>query len=327
MNLKISIIVPVYKVELYLEKCIDSILVQTFKDFELILVNDGSPDRCGEICDKYAKKDSRIKVIHKENGGQSSARNKGLDISKGEYIGFVDSDDWIEPEMYQILYDLIIFNNADVAVCDAKYITNLKIEQKEVEIEKRILESNEEVLKALFEEKYLLWSPWNKLYKKNKIKDIRFLEGRIYEDVPFLIEYFNEVKKAVYINKKLYNYFALNTSTTRSQIGIKHLSLLKNPLYTLKIVKEPYKQNILDSIYSTTKNICSIIVNEKSIIRNRIILNKIKDILKTEKHLIDNIKLARRVDKFQFTIIKISPFYFCVIYRIGKEIKKIFKRG
>ena len=99
MSPKISIIVPVYKVELYLEKCINSILNQTFKDFELILVDDGSPDRCGEICDEYAKKDNRIVVVHKENGGQASARNVGLDIARGDYIGFVDSDDWIERDM------------------------------------------------------------------------------------------------------------------------------------------------------------------------------------------------------------------------------------
>ena len=96
MNPKISIIVPVYKVEKYLHKCIDSILAQTFKDFELILVDDGSPDNCGKICDEYAKRDNRIVVVHKENGGQASARNRGINIARGDYIGFVDSDDWID---------------------------------------------------------------------------------------------------------------------------------------------------------------------------------------------------------------------------------------
>lgn len=96
----LSIIVPVYKVEPYLHRCVDSILAQTFTDFELILVDDGSPDNCGAICDEYAAKDSRILVIHKENGGLSDARNAGLDIAKGEYIGFVDSDDYISPQMY-----------------------------------------------------------------------------------------------------------------------------------------------------------------------------------------------------------------------------------
>ena len=116
MSPKISIIVPVYKVEPYIHKCIDSILNQTFKEFELILVDDGSPDNCGNICDEYAKKDNRVRVIHKENGGISSARNIGLDVSNGEYIGFVDSDDYIKLDMYERLYNSCKVNNADISI-------------------------------------------------------------------------------------------------------------------------------------------------------------------------------------------------------------------
>ena len=114
---ELSIIVPVYKVEKYLPKCIDSILAQTFTDFELILIDDGSPDRCGEICDEYAIKDERIVVIHQVNRGVSAARNAGLDAAKGEYIGFVDSDDWIKPEMYEIMVRTAIDKKADVVIC------------------------------------------------------------------------------------------------------------------------------------------------------------------------------------------------------------------
>lgn len=114
----ISIIVPVYKVENYLQKCIDSILAQTFRDFELILVDDGSPDRCPELCDAAAEKDSRIRVIHQKNGGLSAARNAGLDAARGGWIAFVDSDDAIEPEMYEALHDSAVKENADVAVCN-----------------------------------------------------------------------------------------------------------------------------------------------------------------------------------------------------------------
>ena len=118
---KVSIIVPVYKVGPYLAKCIDSILSQTLTDFELILVDDGSPDSCGEICDGYAKKDERIKVIHKQNGGLSSARNAGLDIAKGEYIGFVDSDDYIEHDMYEFLYKNSVQYDTDIACCGIRH--------------------------------------------------------------------------------------------------------------------------------------------------------------------------------------------------------------
>ena len=122
---EISIIVPVYNVEKYLENCIESILNQTFKDFELILVDDGSTDNSGKICDIYEKKDSRIKVIHKNNGGLSSARNAGLDIACGKYVGFIDSDDSIHPRMYEILYDLIKKYESDISCCNYKKIYDI----------------------------------------------------------------------------------------------------------------------------------------------------------------------------------------------------------
>ncbi len=117
---KISVIVPIYKVEEYLHRCIDSIINQTYTNLEIILVDDGSPDNCPMICDEYAKKDSRIRVIHKKNGGLSDARNAGLEIATGEYIGFVDSDDWIHKDMYHILYKNIIEKDADIAECSIK---------------------------------------------------------------------------------------------------------------------------------------------------------------------------------------------------------------
>lgn len=112
---EISIIVPVYKVEPYLRKCLDSILAQTFTNFEVILVDDGSPDNSGKICDEYAIKDSRVRVIHKENGGLSSARNAGIDIAQGKYLGFVDSDDYIAEDMYEVLYENLKFYDADIS--------------------------------------------------------------------------------------------------------------------------------------------------------------------------------------------------------------------
>ena len=118
---KISVIVPVYKAERYLSACIDSILAQTFTDFELLLIDDGSPDASGQICDEYAARDRRIVVIHKDNGGLSDARNAGLDICKGEYISFVDSDDWINDKFIQNLYSSIKKNDADIAVASCKY--------------------------------------------------------------------------------------------------------------------------------------------------------------------------------------------------------------
>ena len=122
---KISVIVPVYKVEPYLQKCIDSILAQTFRDFELILVDDGSPDNCPAICDAAAGKDERVRVIHRKNAGLSAARNAGLSAARGEYIGFVDSDDYIAPQMYQTLYDAMVKNDAQLAICNYTCIDSI----------------------------------------------------------------------------------------------------------------------------------------------------------------------------------------------------------
>lgn len=119
----ISIIVPVYNVKDYVEKCLDSICGQTYKNLEIVVVDDGSTDGSGEICDTYAQKDPRVKVIHRENRGVSAVRNEGLDIALGEYIGFVDGDDWIDSDMYEFLYELLIVNEADISVC-SHYIEN-----------------------------------------------------------------------------------------------------------------------------------------------------------------------------------------------------------
>ena len=118
----ISVIVPVYKVEKFLDRCINSIIQQTFTNLEIILVDDGSPDRSGEICDEWKMKDKRIRVIHKENGGLSDARNKGLDVATGDYVAFIDSDDWIDPDMFQLLYDATQKYQADIAECSWRCI-------------------------------------------------------------------------------------------------------------------------------------------------------------------------------------------------------------
>ena len=125
----VSVIVPVYKVEPFLRRCVDSLLSQTYQNLEIILVDDGSPDRCGQICDEYAAQDARVKVIHKENGGVSSARNAGIEAAAGEYVTFVDSDDWVEPWAYQILRQLIVEHDADVAEGALRYYRPWKPER------------------------------------------------------------------------------------------------------------------------------------------------------------------------------------------------------
>lgn len=201
---KLSIIVPVYKVEQYIQKCIDSILNQIFTDFELILVDDGSPDNCGKICDEYARKDERVRVIHKENGGVSSARNLGIDEAKGEYISFIDPDDWIDLDMYEKLFDFIDRNKLDIVcfevyeVKGSKCSANYRFNEDKVMDEKTALRN---ILTDVIDN-----SPCNKIYKKAVWEDVRFPVGRRFEDVATIYKTFYKSSKVGYMQKAFYYY-------------------------------------------------------------------------------------------------------------------------
>ena len=216
---EISIIVPVYKAEQYLNTCIDPILAQRFKDFELILVDDGSPDNCGKICDDYAAKDSRVKIIHKANAGVSAARNSGIDVSCGKYIMFCDSDDYVDRNWCSCLYDAIKNKEADMAVCGFKSFS----------YESSLVSSGEFKTEHLLEKKDLsnLWwigSCWNKIYNAFVIKLNRlYYDTSIFyaEDLLFNSEYILNCKNfnAVFIAEKPYNYrVAVSNSLTQKYI-------------------------------------------------------------------------------------------------------------
>lgn len=201
---KISIIVPVYKVEHYLTQCLDSILGQTFGDWECILVDDGSPDGCPQLCDQYAARDPRFRVIHRANGGLSAARNSGLREARGEYIGFVDSDDWIAPQMFERLYRLITEHATDMAQVGylkeyAGYSSPKKlVEQVEVvdrkEIVRRIVCGNR-----------IPNSVWNKLFRREVINS-EFPEGKVFEDAAVLNHWVRDIRSAVLAPDTLYHY-------------------------------------------------------------------------------------------------------------------------
>jgi len=200
----ISIIVPVYNVEKYLKKCIDSILKQTFRDFELILVDDGSTDHSGKICDDYEKKDSRICVVHKENEGLSSARNKGIAIAQGDYLGVVDSDDFIAPDMYEVLYRNLIKENADLSVC-GMYDCYVGQKCKINEPYYKVLDT-QEAIKFVFEGKTVGASACDKLYKKEIFASIRYPEGKLSEDAFIIVEVLMVCKKVVFTSEQKYYY-------------------------------------------------------------------------------------------------------------------------
>lgn len=220
---KISIIVPIYKVEKYLSRCIDSILNQTFTDFECILVDDGSPDRCGEICDEYAKKDKRIKVIHKVNGGLSDARNAGIDIADGEYIAFVDSDDWIHPQMYEILYNGIMQNGVTISVCEYKEVhvkeSFKKIDNFEFNIHEGMTFLTTNNVAAVI--------AVNKLYHKSLFKDIRYPVGKLHEDEFTTYKLLYAAGDIAYCDEQLYFYFINENGITKSEYTLKRLDAIE----------------------------------------------------------------------------------------------------
>ncbi len=183
----ISVIVPVYNVEKYLDKCIESIVNQTYRDLEIILVDDGSPDNCPAICDEWAKRDTRIKVIHKENGGLSSARNAGLDIATGEHITFVDSDDYLYKQSFEKMIKSLKIFDADISMC-----SSVSIDKNKKELSRNILDKNAVFLGEEIVEKFVIslnTSVWNKMFKSDCIGECRFPVGKIHgEDLVFITQ-------------------------------------------------------------------------------------------------------------------------------------------
>jgi glycosyltransferase involved in cell wall biosynthesis len=182
MNELITIIVPIYKVEGLLKRCVDSLLNQTYKNLEIILVNDGSPDQCGNICDEYAKLDNRVIVIHKENGGLSDARNAGIEIAKGDFIAFIDSDDWIHEEYIEILYGLLRKTNSEISMCNFFMTSteNFQVDNAEIKTYKY---TNIEALERLYDKfNVQMVTAWGKLYKRELFEGVSFPLGRVHED-------------------------------------------------------------------------------------------------------------------------------------------------
>lgn len=220
----VSVIVPVYKVEKYLDKCIGSIVNQTYRDIEIILVDDGSPDNCPQMCDEWAEKDSRIRVIHKENGGLSDARNAALDICTGRYVVFVDSDDYVHPEYVAYLVELIKQNNADLAICGFWHETE---EGKQLN---RFADNNQlyimdqhQAIKEMCDGVLFSNSAWAKIFPRTFFEDIRFPVGRLYEDLAVMHKLFFKAETIAFGQRALYYYIWRENSITTAKFSFKQL--------------------------------------------------------------------------------------------------------
>lgn len=255
---KISVIIPVYNVEEYLERCLNSVVNQTFKDLEIICVNDGSTDSSGEILQKFARKDARIKIIKRPNGGLSAARNTGLEVMSGEYFAFLDSDDWIDLNFYEKLYEKAKEFDADIAMTDFirkgknkhKIRLNLNEEKLYTTIENKIKAAN------LFKEGCV----WNKLYKRSRLGHLRFIEGVYFEDGPYSIRALYESYKLVTVTGTYLYYFQNKKSIVKTMTPKKREDKIKNRQNMMRFIKEK-NINVPDKSFWAVKkmyNFCGI---------------------------------------------------------------------
>lgn len=210
----ISVIIPVYKVEKYLCRCVDSVLEQTYTNMEIILVDDGSPDNCPVMCDEYARQDSRVKVIHQENAALSGARNAGIDMAQGQWLAFVDSDDYLAADFLERLYQACVDTGSSLSVCRWEYVRGETIPEHGTG-ETRVYTGREMLANLYVPDGAYFVVAWNKLYRKELFEDIRYPLGRIHEDEATTYRIYDKVKKAAYVDRSLYGYFVTPVSITR----------------------------------------------------------------------------------------------------------------
>lgn len=248
MKTKISIIVPVYMVEKYLKQCIESILGQTFQEFELLLIDDGSTDTCGEICDEYQRIDSRVKVWHQINKGVSAARNLGLQNAQGEYIAFVDSDDWLEPNMYEVLYEDMQNNQADISICNHSFNYDDNRSIARYKESRNFLFNSKDALKSMLEGRLFAWTLWNMLYKRSLFNGLKFDEKiSIGEDLLICFELFKRSNRISYNHEVKYHYRQRDNSACSKCFSVKSFDeVLANKVVYQEVVSSfPELQEIM----------------------------------------------------------------------------------
>lgn len=245
---RIGIIVPVYNVELYLNRCMDSILKQTFEDFKVILIDDGSTDRSGKICDEYAEIDTRIQVVHKENSGVADTRNKGLEKVRTEYITFIDADDYVDSNYLETLYRLMMKYNGDLVI---SYHTVLREDEgRKLKSKKRTdkiscgeaIVSKAEVYKAMLGNEGMITSVWGKLYHRNLFQTVRYPVGEIYEDMSVICEIVEKSRRIVATSYSGYYYIQRTGSITHGTPSLEHLILLRNEEQLMRLIQDQYPE-------------------------------------------------------------------------------------
>ncbi|MFP9112556.1 glycosyltransferase family 2 protein [Flavobacterium sp. RHBU_3] len=312
----VSIIVPVYNVEEYVEKCIQSVIGQTFADIEIILVNDGSLDGSGKICDEYAKKDTRVVCIHKPNGGLSDARNVGLSHATAPYVSFVDSDDWIEPDFIECLYNGCVNNDVMISCC-GRFYAYPDYAFTKYTLKDTVKYTPHEAIKHMLKGDVIDVACWDKMFVKSLFDNYKFPKDEIHEDMAIMFDIFLETNGCVHVAKPLYHYRQRALSITKQKFSDKSLVIIKNINHVRNLLKDkPGLSSAGDAFYyRMLKNLCTVFYNAKGQNDYKEEFNSVKKELRNSIFKIFANGDLLLTDKLSALMV-VSPFY------VG--VKKVF---
>lgn len=321
MNPLVSIIVPVYKVEAYLERCVESIIAQTYRNIEVILVDDGSPDRCGKMCDEYAEKYQVIQVLHQNNQGQAAARNKAAKLAKGEYILFVDSDDYITNDHVEYLVFLRDQYGADVAIGGFRYQYEGEPQQERPAQDNVIVMNTSETLSNMNYGKGYGATPWAKLFSRKVVLENPFPEGQIYEDLATMYKLIGEAKRVVFGNRIIYYWVQRANSTTRLQFDERQLFGIKAAESQLTYVQERYPEVVPAAKARYTAKVIELIGIAMRSNNRRAIFNQLKSKMKYSSSFMKNknVRKSQKIRCFAVILGYLPSVFFFGIHEKLKE--------
>ncbi|MEH7440670.1 glycosyltransferase family 2 protein [Neobacillus drentensis] len=324
MNQIVSVVVPIYKVEKYLSRCVDSILQQTYKNLEIILVNDGSPDNCGIIADQYAKEDKRVKAVHKENGGLSDARNYGMRYVTGEFTLFVDSDDWLEQKMIQELVQASYKYQADIVQAafyyayDDHLLFDSRVYKKDKEPESF---DNKTLMYQLVKNEKVKNFAWGKLYKTNLIKDIPFKKGVLFEDVFWAHLVMQRVNTFISLNNPMYFYYQREDSIV-ANYTTRNLDFIQGLKERHRFIEKHYPY-LVDESYKMILKMN--LIHYNLLLRNRkkdttgLYRKEIQQYIKKQYPILRMAVMNEKVLKKQLLLFNLHP-YLNVLFLVGKKL-------
>jgi len=317
----ISVLVPVYNVEQYLEECLESIINQKYRKLEIILVDDGSTDKSGEICDEYAKKDSRIKVIHQKNQGVAAARNVSIAKATGDYIGFVDSDDFIVPDMYKNMISLAEKYHADIVMCNAKYTDqygqNIPNYGSAKSIAERTLTGKQYVTELCTTYNSIYVVPWNKIYRKCLFEDIQYPVGKTIDDEAVIHRIAHKCDKIVFTSKIYYFYRQQPTSIMNNTVSVKRFDSIYADLDRIDLLEKNDYENetvIKCKIFLCNDFITTLKGVNLSDSETKHIIKKLHKLIKPICKNLLRSKIPSKNEKIVIFLLNISPFLYMRIF-------------